>query len=628
MSDTEQHWTLQSLLKHIEKTPHSALFFTPPQCSENAQSWFFSGEGNYTTACSISELEALLKTLDDAEFSSYSYAYFTYEAGCLLQDIPYCQNENQVYAAFFSADKNAAVCLSSQEITESYRTDKCSGEIAHFSKRIFSEKYNETIERILHLIKKGETYQVNFTLQADFDLFGSVADVFISLLFSQSAPYTALIHDGDSYIVSLSPELFFERTKDRIRCKPMKGTIRRGINLEQDEILARTLFESEKNRAENIMIVDLIRNDIHAIDPSIQTTTYPLYEIERYETVYQMTSTVQSQLKRHLPFSKIFTTLFPCGSITGAPKINTMKIIQQLEECPRGIYTGALILFTPEKTVSNIPIRTAIIDTRSNKGTIGIGSGIVWDSSPQDEFSEIEQKGRFLTNPIPPFYLFETMLFEKGRIFLFEEHLQRLKQAAAFFLFVFDEYKIRSMIKSVISNFNSSSPYRIKCSLHKWGFCEIEFNTFTENISEPIDIILSDKSTDKNNRFSYFKTSLRMLYDNERAAAQSNGFFEVIFLNENRHVSEGSITNIFIKKDNHWFTPPISSGILDGIYRSFFMKQYAVKEKVLLTEDLVTADYIVLTNSLRKVIPVRSISNKNGVMKVFDICINGQHFTV
>jgi para-aminobenzoate synthetase/4-amino-4-deoxychorismate lyase len=354
------------------------------------------------------------------------------------------------------------------------------------------------------------------------------------------------------------------------------------------------------------MIVDLIRNDFGRVSEYGSVNVKNIFEVEKYESVYQMVSTIEAKLKKKVKLSDVIKNIFPCGSITGAPKIHTMEIINELEKENRGIYTGSIGLIRKNKITFNVPIRTLAIDKKSNKGEIGLGSGIVWDSVSNEEYDETKLKGNFLTEPVKPFEIFETMLVESRKIFLPDDHLDRMQKAAEFFLFVFDRNKIIKYLDSVIKKLDNQK-YRLKLTLDKWG----RLNHFVYSIvnhNKEVNVIISEKTIDSRNKFQYFKTTNRNLYDDEYKKYSEQGYFDVLFFNEKGELAEGAITNIFIHKNEKVFTPPLSAGILYGVYRRHFIKNNSiVGERKLYLQDLLETDKIVLTNSVRGEVVVKKL---------------------
>jgi para-aminobenzoate synthetase / 4-amino-4-deoxychorismate lyase len=359
------------------------------------------------------------------------------------------------------------------------------------------------------------------------------------------------------------------------------------------------------------MILDLLRNDLGRISKFGSVRVRKIFAIEKYETLYQMVSEVESELREEIKFSDVIKNIFPCGSVTGAPKIRTMEIINELEEESRGIYTGAVGLIHQDKIKFNVAIRTMEINPKSGEGELGIGSGVVWDSEPEKEYDEVILKSNFLLNPIPYFELFETMKYENGTIVRLAEHFERLKETASYFLF---KYKPP---KSPEWGLLNDREYRIRMVLNKNGEIKFEHKTLEELPSE-IKIIISDKIVSTQNLFQYFKTTNRKLYNDEHTFYSLKGFYDVIFINEKNQVTEGAISNIFIKKGGLWYTPPVSCGILPGVFRKLWLrKDINVKEDVLYKDDLLIADEIVMTNSLRGKVKVDKLYLNESEFKEF-----------
>ena len=435
------------------------------------------------------------------------------------------------------------------------------------------------------------------------------------MIFNQSAEYSALINTGEGFIISISPELFFDVKGKSINAKPMKGTIKRGLTTEEDKIKVQTLLNSKKDKAENIMIVDLLRNDLGRISEFNSVKVASKFDIEKYESLFQMTSKVEAELKEK-NFEEIIKNIYPCGSITGAPKIRTMEIINELETEPRGIYTGAIGIIEKDKYKFNVPIRTIKI-SKEGKGEIGIGSGVVWDSDPEDEYNETLLKSNFLIKPEKYFEIFESILIENGIPFLLEEHLQRMEEAAEYFLFNYDYEKIKSSILVEADKLDPSVNYKMKIELDKWGKIRIQ-NSEVESQKENIRIAISGARIDSKNKFQYFKTTKRSLYDEELKKYQDLGFYEVIFLNEKDEIAEGSFTNIFVKKNDEWLTPNLKTGILNGVYRKHFLRENKnSRECVLTLESVKNSESIMIMNSVRKEIFVDEIYYQNKLLKKY-----------
>jgi len=327
-----------------------------------------------------------------------------------------------------------------------------------------------------------------------------------------------------------------------------------------------------------------------------------LFEVEKYETLLQMTSEIESVLREDISFSDIIKNIFPCGSVTGAPKISTMQIINEIEKEERGIYTGTIGLIHEDKKIFNVAIRTVQLKKENEnkyKGEIGIGGGIVWDSNPEKEYEEVLLKSNFLLKPFPYFELIETMRYSNGKFERLDLHLKRLEESASYFLFKFNEEIVIQSLKDKITKYVSSNDYKVRLTLDKWGKVKVEISEIPLTLKE-IKIIISDKIVFSENRFQYFKTTNRELYNSEYRKYSEKGFFDVIFINEKNQVAEGSITNIFINKTGLLYTPPTASGSLPGVFRkSWLQTNINIKEEILYKDDLLIADEIILTNSLR-----------------------------
>jgi para-aminobenzoate synthetase/4-amino-4-deoxychorismate lyase len=486
------------------------------------------------------------------------------------------------------------------------------------------DEYIAAVRRILAYIEAGDTYQVNYTLQLLFHFSGSPERFYRDLRRNQSVGYGAYIRWGNRRVMSFSPELFFRKDDCGVVVRPMKGTLKRGCTLEEDAANRHFLCSDIKTLSENVMIVDLLRNDLGRLmhqlkDGEVQVES--LFDVETYETLLQMTSTIRGRMD-HGDLEKIslhdfFKAIFPCGSVTGAPKIRTMEIIDELEKQRRGVYTGAIGCIHPDgNAVFNVPIRTVVID--GGKGEMGIGSGIVHDSDPRQEWEECLLKGKFLTAPKKDFQLIETLLWHPcSGFFLLAEHLKRLQDSARYFLFFCDIDEIAAELKARMRN-SAANPTRIRLLLEKDGTFRIDLQDYEEPFllqlpwkpTETDEVLptvaLSGKAIDSRSNWFYHKTSNRDLYNSEYAATVQKGLFDTLFHNEKGHVTEGCITNLIIHGEGGYATPPVSDGLLDGVMRGHLMRRPAVPvlERSLTFDDLRRAEAIFLCNSVRGVIRV------------------------
>lgn len=471
------------------------------------------------------------------------------------------------------------------------------------------KEYLSDILRIKDYIKRGDTYQVNYTFKCKFKFSGCPYNMFFNLNKEQSVSCAAFISFDNKRILSLSPELFLERKGNALKMKPMKGTIERGKDISEDRVKEKQLRNSRKDRAENIMIVDMLRNDLGRISKTGSVKTARLFETEKYQTLFQMTSTIRSRLRSRLSWYEIFKSIFPSGSVTGAPKIRTMQLINELEKTPRNIYTGCIGYISPENgAVFNVAIRTILLDIKNKQGELGIGSGITILSDPKQEYEECKLKAQFFTKKFADFKLIETMLWRNGKLFLLDMHLKRLKDSAAYFDYEYSKNYILKSLKEHTDNFKSNKIYKVRLLLSKDGAVEISSSVLKNfNDNKIKKIIFSKKIIDNKNVFLYHKTTNRKLYDDEYLKYRKRGFFDVLFLNKNGQVSEGAISNIIIKKGKYYYTPPIKSGLLNGIYRQYLLKgqPFPLKEKILFKQDINRAEKIFLCNSVKGLVEVK-----------------------
>jgi para-aminobenzoate synthetase/4-amino-4-deoxychorismate lyase len=459
---------------------------------------------------------------------------------------------------------------------------------------ILRSQYREKLDEIRELIAAGEVYQINFTHPLRFYLRSNPWRLFVELCRRHPVPYAAFVNTGDRQIVSLSPELFFHIESERITVKPMKGTAPRGLMLEDDEQRGRELAASEKNRAENVMIVDLMRNDLSRICRTGTVKATRLFEVERFASLWQMTSTIQGDLAEGSTLEDILRALFPSGSVTGAPKIRAMQHIARLETSERDAYTGAIGYFARARAHFSVPIRTAVV--QNGEAIMGVGSGITYDSSPEEEWEECECKGAFLTSSAPEFELLETLIWD-GEYRLLNEHLERMKSSAVYFGFEFDEHKMRDALQDCASRMGSK-PQRVRVTSTREGNVQIEHREISGNLFGRVRI--SSAQVSSRDHFLYHKTTHRRVYDRELAAAVNAGYDDALFFNERAELTEGAIHNVFIVKDGVWKTPPVECGLLPGTYRRQFLREHPdACAEVLTLEDLLRAEQIYLCNSVR-----------------------------
>ncbi|MFP3918660.1 aminodeoxychorismate synthase component I [Lysinibacillus telephonicus] len=476
--------------------------------------------------------------------------------------------------------------------------------LSKWSPSITMDEYNSAIQSIKGLIENGVTYQTNYTIRLASKFQGDDIALFERLKRAQSSNYCAYLNIGDFRILSASPELFFHLEGDRITTRPMKGTMKRGKTAKEDKEKANELYHSEKNRAENVMIVDLLRNDLSVIARPGTVKVQKLFDIEQYPTVHQMTSTITAEVNENTNLLDVFRALFPCGSITGAPKISTMEVINDLETTPREVYCGAIGYITPSKeAIFNVPIRTVIINQETNQATYGVGGGITWDSTAEDEFYEIVAKASFLEEDRPEFELLESILLSDGEYFLLEKHLDRLLQSAKYFNFIFDEDKITENLIRFAKQ-NPHSDFKVRFLLERNGKIIIDAQPITKpNI--PLVVTLADYPVDKNNLFLYHKTTNREVYSNFQRKFPH--VFDVLLWNEKEELTEFTNGNVVLEINNVLYTPPVECGLLAGTFREHLLKEGKIKERTLTKSDLKICTNIWLINSVRKWVEVQLV---------------------
>ena len=473
---------------------------------------------------------------------------------------------------------------------------------------INEQEYSERIAAIHEWIRAGDVYQLNFTFPLRIAAPGSPAALYARLSRRQPVQYSAFLHPHPGrHILSFSPELFFrvddERGTRRITTRPMKGTAPRGRTNQEDRDRATWLKNDEKNRSENVMIVDLLRNDLGRLCNFGSVRVENLFAVERYETLWQMTSTVTGTLRREVDFRQIFRALFPCGSVTGAPKVRAMQLLAEIESTPRGIYTGAIGFFSRERTVFNVAIRT--LELECGSGRMGVGSGIVIDSKAAGEFRECALKAEFLTRSAEffpkQFQLIETMLWRDG-FPLLPLHLDRLQDSALYFGFACERAVVEAALLAAARAFVDAKPRKVRLLVARDGSLEIAAESLLRKAGtqEVGRVSIATERTDSLDRMLFHKTTHRPLYAQAFSAASVAGLDDVLFLNERGEVTEGAISNIFIEKDGRWFTPPVECGLLAGVYRRHLLEtRQGIEERVLFSEDLRLADAVYLANAVR-----------------------------
>lgn len=469
--------------------------------------------------------------------------------------------------------------------------------------------YDAAFSRAQDHLAKGDIYQVNLTMRARSSHEGAPERLFLDLMRRQPVEFAAFIKMEDRTVLSLSPELFLERQGERLRTRPMKGTAPRGRYAAEDGSIARELAKDPKQRSENTMIVDLMRNDLSRIAETGSVRVTKLCEVERYQSLHQMTSTVEARLPETTGFATVIEHLFPCGSITGAPKLSAMQIADDLETGPRGVYTGSIGHLAPGGDFRlNVAIRTLVL---RNNGTMeaGTGSGVVFDSGAGPEYDECALKLKFLTEETPDFDLIETMAYDPAQGFLLlDRHLQRLQKSAAYFGFQLNEEEVRNALAQKAACFSRAQRVRLLLG------CDGDISISSTDLT-PVDqttvfnLVLASETTSSTDRFLYHKTTNRAFYDDTRMRYQAKtGCQEVLFENDEGFLTEGSYMTLFVRKNGKLLTPALKHGVLPGTFRAGLLECGLAQEADLTREDLVEAEEVFVGNSVRGLVRARLIS--------------------
>ncbi len=610
---SRRHPLPRPIYQLVERTSGAVLLESSSSPDPASVSRLFLDPKEILTASDTSGVDALFQRIEAAvDHGDLAAGYFAYECGTCFEPKAAAspKQSTQPLAWFGIYDR----C---------YAFNHATGEFANQARLPFSESladlapepsivpdvrfgiteadYASRISAIHELIRAGDVYQLNFTFPLTFNVQGSAAGLYAALRERQPVEYGAFLHcDSGLKILSFSPELFFriEGRPDsrRITTRPMKGTAPRGRTTAEDRVIAESLRNDPKNRSENVMIVDLLRNDLGRLCKFGSIRVDQLFSVERYLSLWQMTSTVSGTTRPGVTFRDIFRALFPSGSVTGAPKVRAMQLLTQLEAEPRGVYTGAIGFFSREHSEFNVAIRT--LELEGAAGRMGIGSGIVIDSLPSDEFRECALKAAFLISAPEPFQLIETMLWNRGYPLL-ELHLDRLQDSANYFDFPCDRAAIKARLLLTADAFDPS-PHRVRLTLAGSGELRIEHSALLHNQSpEPLRVFIAAQRTDPANRFLFHKTTNRALYTEAWNAARRFGYIDALFLNHAGQVTEGAASNIFIERDGRWFTPPLASGVLPGVYRRHLLAtRPEIEERILTREDLKAADRVYISNAV------------------------------
>jgi len=474
--------------------------------------------------------------------------------------------------------------------------------------------YLRAIASIKERIAAGDTYQINFTFRLLARFTGDPLALMRTVYAGQAGPWSAYIDMGTHAVCSASPELFFKLNDGRLECRPMKGTAPRGYWPDQDAARGEALRASEKNRAENVMIVDMVRNDLGRVAKVGSVRATRLFDVERYPLQWQMTSTVVGEAESR-SLVRLFEAMFPSGSVTGAPKHSAMGIIRELESTRRGIYTGAIGYVSPHgRAHFNVAIRTITVDREAGLAEFGVGSGVVWDSVDRDEYDECLLKAKMLGAVVPAaslhvpsyvvddpprFRLLESLLWtpEQGFVLL-ERHLARLAASALCFGFTCDLAEIRATLETAVDDLRGPAKVRLRLEADGSLLCEA---VDIQPVPQPLPVALADEPVNRRDVFLYHKTTSRAVYERARAAHPDAG--AVILWNEEGEVTEATESNVVIARDGVRVTPPLECGLLPGVLRAELLERGEIVEARITKEELRAAEQVWLINSVRGWMP-------------------------
>jgi para-aminobenzoate synthetase / 4-amino-4-deoxychorismate lyase len=595
----------------VERTPGTVLLHSSSTCA-SATSRLFTSPIKIIEVRELGEIPDLFTQIEEAIHRGHLAAgYFAYESGECFEPTATlrhretdllawfgiyerCKSFNHTLGAFESELPHLPV--QKHKTAQETQPDPTSIVFA-----LNQHQFTERIGQIHNFIRAGDVYQLNFTFPLHARFAETLAALYGRLSAAQPVEYGAFLHTQTGrHILSFSPELFFRIDGERrITTQPMKGTAPRGRTTTEDREIAAWLVNDAKNRAENVMIVDLIRNDLGRLCTFGSIHVDQLFEVERYPSLWQMTSRISGHLEPDVNCEEIFRALFPCGSITGAPKVRAMQLLAQIEEEPRGVYTGAIGYFSRAETLFNVAIRT--LELEDGRARMGVGGGIVIDSEPAAEYQECRLKAEFLTRSTEPFSLIETMLWN-GTFPLLELHLDRLSDSADFFDFIHDRDTVRATLIAEAARFSDNRSRKVRLLLDATGTTHIhsEIIPNTEDLANPPRACIAAQRTDPADQFLFHKTTRRELYNRAFTAASSSGFADILFLNTRGEITEGAVHNVFIERSGRWYTPSLDCGVLPGVYRRHLLTtRPEIEEKILSINDLKAADSVYLSNAVR-----------------------------
>jgi para-aminobenzoate synthetase/4-amino-4-deoxychorismate lyase len=550
------------------------------------------------TAHDAASLATLLDRL--ATGNAHWAGFLTYEAGLLLEDrlADRLRPSGLPLAWFGRFDGFEDIA---PEDVPALLPDAASGWAGAPRPKIDRAGYDAALAKVQALISSGDIYQANLTIRAEVSTAGHPLALYAGLRQRAKAGFGGVIWTGDDWLLSLSPELFFALHDGKVTTKPMKGTSARGATPEEDAALIEQLQSDPKQRAENLMIVDLLRNDVSRVAEPGSVEVPQLFKVETYPTVHQMISTVTARLQPNRGAADLLRAIYPCGSITGAPKIRAMEVIDAVEETPRGIYTGSIGRVDPNGNAAfNVAIRTLHLPAGQSIATLGLGGGIVADSRVAEEWAECLATGRFVADQ-RCFDLIETMRFDPEQgIERLDLHLSRMRASAQALDFSFDRHAVRNELQA--ATFRLREAKRLRLLLAKSGAVAIEISNLPPAPAGPVSVAVVPLPVDVSDFRLVHKTSDRAFYDEAKVKA---GAFEVVFTDPDGFLTEGSFTTLYVERDGVLLTPPVSRRLLPGTLRSELIEAGRAKEADLRAEDLKGGFFI--GNAIRGILPARLV---------------------
>ena len=570
-----------------------------------APSLLFTEPTEIVSAVTPEEVPAALARLEAGTTAGlYAAGFFAYELGYVLEPkirdlLPEGRNVPLLWFGLYRAPRE----MSEREVDHWLSTHTRSGSYQFTSVACAWDgaEYEQRFSAVQDKIRAGDIYQLNLTFKARFRLEGSPLTFYRDMRQRQRVAYAGIVDTGEVTVLSASPELFIEKHGRVVSTRPMKGTAPRAGTPEADADQRRVLSSDVKQRAENLMIVDLMRNDLGRIAEVGSVSVTDLFTVETYRTLHQLTSGVKATLKEEVGLADLVRAIFPPGSVIGAPKIRAMELIRDYETEPRGVYCGAIGHISPKgEALFNVAIRTPVI-FRDGRGEMGIGSGVVYDSVGAKEYAECLLKMKFLTDPPKSFELIETLLHDAGSgYWLLERHLKRLEASAAYFGYAFDESAVRVALTDAVKG-RAGERLRVRLLLAEDG--KLTVTVAEQPAQKPgavMRYVISETRLDSTNAFLFHKTTRRELYDREwQHYADTMKADEVLYLNERGELAEGSRTNIFVERDGKLVTPPLSSGLLPGVLRSELLASGKAVEATLTPDDLKGGNVVYVGNSVR-----------------------------